>query len=119
MVFATGLGSALKGWATSTVSTDGHGHDHGHVEVPPESPGMECPEANVHESSGEVMLVDPECPQAEVWQHYKQWAAATFQDSDDYMQKLTSSGRMVGDDDKLHLEDFFIRVRQLGWDGAH
>lgn len=71
--------------------------------------------ATVDENTGEVILDDPDSPQAQLWQSFRRWASGRFQDSDEMLQKLTFSGKLATPDDRISCIDFCASLQEMGW----
>jgi Ca2+-binding EF-hand superfamily protein len=78
------------------------------------------PQVHVSEQCGEVTLPDDlNCPQAKLWTSFAQWVMSTFQDSEEMMQKLRFSNRLVNEEDRLSFEDFCLNLVEYNWRGGN
>jgi len=115
------LGSGLKGWLQDETDEDElekqikSNYKPLRKDLTLTAAEAEDPGVTVCTETGEVMLDDPESPQAEIWLNFKAWSTHAFQDSEDMMQKFLGTARLIVEGDKVPCLEFCEYLQDSLW----
>lgn len=113
------MSAGLKGWLKHDDDSEPARRGSEHATVVVEDLGDVEPEVIVCVNTGEVTVEDPESSQALLWQNFKLWCTSTFHDSEDMMQKLLFSKRLVTADDRVACDEFCDNLEEYFWSGGN